>query len=75
MKSDSTGDDEENDECNELSSCAEELSKKDEDVSFVEPTERPADIDSSTAADEVESTGHSSSSIDLIPNKGTESEV
>ena len=75
VESDSASDDEENDECSELSSCVEELSEEDEDVSIVEPAERPADIGSETATDEGESVGHSSSSIDLIPKKGTKSEV
>ena len=75
MESDSTNDDEENDECNKLLSCVEELSEEDEDVSIVEPAERPANIDSSTATDEVESIGCSSSGINLIPKKGTKSEV
>ena len=75
VECDSASDDEENDECSELLSCVEELSEEDEDVSIVEPAERPADIGSGTATDEGESVGHSSSSIDLIPKKGTKSEV
>ena len=71
VESDSTSDDEENDECSELSSCVEGLSEEDEDVSIIDP----ANIGSGTAADEGESVGHSSSSIDLIPKKGTKSEV
>ena len=74
VESDSASDDEENGQCSELSLCVKELSEEDEDVSIVEPTERPADI-GRTATDEGESVGHSSSSIDLIPKKGTKSEV
>ena len=44
-------------------------------MSIVKPAERPADIGSGTAVDEGESVGHSSSSINLIPKKGTKSEV
>ena len=75
VESDSSSDDEENDEYSELSSCVEELSEEDEDVSIVDSGAKPADIDDSTAADEGESGGRSSSSIDLIPKKGTKSEA
>ena len=74
MESDGASDDEGNDECSELS-CVDELSEEDEDVSIIEPAERPADIGNGTVADEGESVGHSSGSIDLIPKKGTKSEV